>query len=136
MTDGQRDLTGFKIMKKYTAYITRAFERKTAEGGLVDCLEIEIIANSEKEAMDKLEKLVKRNEYRIDSIVDLEQRSDEKYSVFVFQCHDGIEDDRFANCSIVEAIAENSEEAEKIVRSRILKKNYRLWKIIEKYANS
>jgi hypothetical protein len=123
-------------MKFYNAYIIRAFESKDLEGRFLDSVEMELVADSEKEALEKAKKMVTRTEYKIENIVVVEKHTEDKYSVFIFQAYEDIEAGKFTNFSVVEVTAENSEEAEKIAKTRITKNKYRLWKIIEKYASS
>lgn len=120
----------------YTSYIIYAFQEKNLNGDFVDYCELKIIANSEKEAIKKAKDLVTKNEYTVKDILEIEKPSDNKYSVFVFQAYDDIEGGKFTNLTIVDAIAKDSKEAEKIAKSRIAKKYYRLSKVIENYANS
>jgi hypothetical protein len=120
----------------YTSYIIYAFQEKNLNSEYVDYCELKIIANSEKEAIKKAKDLVTKNEYEVKDILEIEKLSDNKYSVFVFQAYNDIEGGKFTNLTIVDAIAKDSKEAEKLAKSRIAKKHYRLLKVIENYANS
>lgn len=120
----------------YTSYIIFAYQEKNLNGDFVDYCELKVMANSEEEATKKAKDLVTKNEYTIKDVIEGEKKSDNKYTVFVFQAYDDIEGGKFTNLTIVDTIADNSKEAEKIAKSRIAKKHYRLLKVIENYADS
>ena len=120
----------------YTSYIIYAYQEKNLNGSYVDYCELKLIANSEEEALKKAKELVTKNEYAIKDVIEGVKPSDNQYCIFVFQAYDDIEGGNFTNLTIVDAIAKDSKEAEKIAKSRIAKKYYRLSKVIENYANS
>jgi hypothetical protein len=53
-----------------TIFIIQGYEIKTPEGNLVDNVNIEIYANTEKEAIDKAKKYIKKSNYRVSNIIE------------------------------------------------------------------
>lgn len=123
-------------MKIYTAYIIQAYEKKTPNGDLENNVELEIIANSENEAIKRISEFTQKEKYQINSVIDLQKPSDDKYLLFVFQGYDDISGEFLLNSSVIEVVAENSKSAELKAKTMVKKNFYRLWKVIERYART
>lgn len=63
-------------METYYLWTVQAFHTKTPEGALIDVVGITVIANSEKEALEKAQKMVERPNYRLSGVTEF--RSDQK----------------------------------------------------------
>jgi hypothetical protein len=52
-------------MKKIIVWIIQAYQQQTETGGLIDAVVLELIADSEKEAVKRARQLVKKKFYRL-----------------------------------------------------------------------
>lgn len=57
-------------MQKYTVWIIQAYHQRTDDGRLIDNITLQIIAETEKEAMQKAKKYIKRPNYRLAEVIE------------------------------------------------------------------
>lgn len=53
-----------------THFIVQGFETKMESGSLVDTCIIDVFAKTEKEAIDKAKKYIKKSHYRVSDIIE------------------------------------------------------------------
>lgn len=58
------------MKKTYTIFIIQAYDLRTAEGDLIDNTTIEVISDTEKEAIAKAKKYIKKKGYRVSNIIE------------------------------------------------------------------
>lgn len=51
-------------------WVVQAFQSQTPEGQILDTVTSEVYAKSEKEAIDKVKKYVKKNYYRLSAVIE------------------------------------------------------------------
>lgn len=57
-------------MTKYTVWIIQAFHQRTDDGRLIDNVVLQIIADTEKEAMKKAKDYIKKPNYRLSEVIE------------------------------------------------------------------
>ena len=57
-------------MNKYTVWIIQAFHQRTEDGRLIDNVTLQVIAETEKEAMAQAKKYIKKPNYRLSEIIE------------------------------------------------------------------
>lgn len=57
-------------MKKKIIFVVQAFSEKTATGSLEDVVILELFAKNENEAIEKAKTYIKRDGYRVSSIIE------------------------------------------------------------------
>ena len=55
-----------------TLYVVQAYQQMTEMGQLMDSTQIETFAESESEAIKKAKKYIKKNHYRISTIMEID----------------------------------------------------------------
>jgi len=61
-----------KIKKSFLVFVVQGYERKLDDGTLVDTVVFEVLANTEKNAINKAKKIIKKPFYRISHVYEKE----------------------------------------------------------------
>lgn len=57
-------------MQKYTVWIIQAYHERTDDGRLIDSVTLQIIADTESEAMEKAKKYIDKPFYRLSEVIE------------------------------------------------------------------
>lgn len=124
-------------MKIRTYYVVYAYNKKAEDGTFIDGVKLEILADSEVEALEKAKALCLRPQYRVNDIIEKYLPETEDYSVFCIMAFQSLVDmgqgqSKFNDSVSLELIAKDENEALKRAEGLVKKDFYRTTAVLQK----